>query len=421
MKRALPVMLGVALALLIGFIYLLSGAPGVGSSGGEGASNYYRDGERGFSAPGEEGGVPGAESPEPAVLLANYQKYAKYPPHSRPLSPLMVDLINPWRVKSTPLPVLSDSRFRSEKAVKALIAKLVAQGKSEDEIAAELKRELKGAPTYQFTLNRHTVTEGEELRATLRVLSAAGQALKITLLSATMEGSRYSGSPGLGSVPYEKAANETYNFIWKAPSGDNKYWGNLTLLVRAKIPGVKDEAILRAGFYSSPVAPARFTGDFRERLEKGSLVIDVELDVLRECKFALHANLYSADTNEPTHWVSADSILKVGRRWVSFTFFGKVFRDGGHAGKFELRDLRGTCENMPFPAGWLHDPNRLKDIEKAKPRNEPPLLYIPFTDVKYLTTRAYELGDFSADEWQSPIKERRLKRLRTLADQTPES
>ena len=47
-------------------------------------------------------------------------------------------------------------------------------------------------------------------------------------------------------------------------------------------------------------------------------------------------------------------------------FFGKIFRDGGYSGRFELRDLRGTCQNMPFPPSWLNDPARLKDIEKAR-------------------------------------------------------
>ncbi|MCB1320033.1 MAG: hypothetical protein KDK34_07260, partial [Leptospiraceae bacterium] len=206
-----------------------------------------------------------------------------------------------------------------------------------------------------------------------------------------------------------------YLFTWKAPSADKKYWGSLTLEVRARVPGIEDEVTLTQGFYSSPIAPARFTGNASERLEKGSLLIDVELDVERECRYSLHANLYSVIDDQPTHWASVDEILKPGRQVVSFKFFGKVFHDGGYEGKFQLRDLRGTCENLPFPASWIGDPTKIKAIEQAPPVDEPLLLYVPYTDFTY-TTRSYRLSDFSEDEWSSDEKNRRLDRLQNLAN-----
>ena len=95
---------------------------------------------------------------------------------------------------------------------------------------------------------------------------------------------------------------------------------------------------------------------------------------------------------------------------VPFTFFGKIFRDGGYSGKFQMRDLRGTCENMPFPAKWLGDPTKLAQITNAPPLEEPPIMYIPYNDYRY-TTRPYNADEFSASEYTSPEKAKRLQEL----------
>ncbi|MCB1308374.1 MAG: hypothetical protein KDK30_09355, partial [Leptospiraceae bacterium] len=285
---------------------------------------HIREGAEGFPSPRELEKMIN-EGPTPEAQLVAYRLYSRYPPDSRPLSRDMRDLTNPWQIKYVPLPIMNDPRARSEDALKKMIDELVAQGKTREEIMEQLNEEARESPRFVFELNRHTVTANDELKAILVVTDSGGSPLSIDLMSAEMKSDGHFGNIGLGSVPYDQKGPGNYLFTWKAPSADKKYWGSLTLEVRARVPGIEDEVTLTQGFYSSPIAPARFTGNASERLEKGSLLIDVELDVERECRYSLHANLYSVIDDEPTHWASVDEILKPGRQVVSFKFFGKVF------------------------------------------------------------------------------------------------
>jgi hypothetical protein len=372
-----------------------------------------RGGDEGFLSPRELDSLV-SEGPSAKAMLEAYRLFARYPPDSRPLDRDMKDLTEPWKIGNLPLPILPDPRMRTEAALKAMLEEMVASGKSREEVIEELERRGKDAPRFVFELNKHTITADDSLVAKLAVTDADGVPVTAQILGAELVGDPVFGSKGLGSVDYTETGAGAYRFTWRAPSADRKYWGSLTLKVRALVPGVDGETDLVQSFYSSPIVPARFTGQFSERLENGSLYIDAVVEVLRECKFSLHANLYSLEDDEPTHWASADPILQPGRQLVSFPFYGKIFRDGGYQGRFELRDLRGTCENMPFPASWLGDPSKIQAIEKAPAKDEPVLLYIPYTDATY-KTRAYRLEEFSDAEWQAAEKTQRLQRLRELA------
>jgi len=424
MKRSYLIIAGIAAVLLIGIIVLLMGGghiPGIrGEEGGPGESGpFWREGSQGFMTPRELEKMM-ARGPSPKAEFEMYRTYSQYPDDSRPLSPSMVDLINPWKIDLAPLPVPAPG-MATEKEVKELVEKARESGKSEEEIEAEIARTIKNQPAYEFTLNKHTITEGDQMVATLRI-TKDGDPVRYTITSAEMISDLVFGEKGLGSVPYNDAgmdqdtqANDgVTTFIWKAPSADKKYWGTLTLKVKVNVQGVKDEAVVINSFYSSPVAPAVFSSNFQERLVDGSLVIDATLDVRKECRYSLQANLYSLDEDEPTHWVTINKVLEPGRHVVSFNFFGKIFKDGGYSGKFQLRDVRGTCENMPFPAKWLTDPSKLNQIANTPALNEPPILYIPYNDYRF-TTRPYNSDEFSAAEYTSPEKARRLQELEEAA------
>jgi hypothetical protein len=417
LQKLLLIVGAVLLVLVIGIVLVLSGDEEVGpeiADGGPAAphSEDLSGGDRGFLSPGELERLLNEEGgPTAKARYAAYVRYAQYPDHSRPLSNEMRDLTDPWYVNNVPLPVIIRPMLRSEKLLRQAITRLTNLGKSEEEIQRELMAGASDAPRFRFDLNRHTITAGDSMRAVLEITAPDGSPVDIDITESLLRGDTIFGNPALGSVPFERDERGRTVFTWQAPSADKKYWGNMTLTVKARVPGVNDEVVLRQDFYSSPISPARFTGRVRERLEDGHLILDVQVQVDRDCRYALQGNLWNADTDEPTHWVSADPTLAPGTHWVPFTFFGKIFRDGGHEGVFELRQLRGTCENMPFPASWLGNPARLKDIEKAEAVPEPPLLYIPYTNQTY-KTRAYSLEEFSSAEWQSEHKDRRLERLR---------
>ncbi|MCR9144011.1 MAG: hypothetical protein NXI24_17320 [bacterium] len=409
---------GVVVILLAIVYFLLADGDSRGPAGpdgdiGRGEEIIGRSGDEGFLSPRDLEKLVN-DGPSPKAMLEAYRLYSRYPPNSRPLDQGMKDLTEPWKIRNIPLPIMPDPRMRTEAALKKMLEELVASGKTREQAIEELTKRGEGAPRFVFELNKHTITADDKLVAKLSVTDADGVPVPAEILGAQLEGDETQGKPGLGSVDYTQIGAGGYEFTWSAPGANKKYWGSLTLKVRARVPGIDGETELVQSFYSSPIVPARFTGQFSERLDNGSLYIDATIDVERECQYNLHANLYSLQEDEPTHWVAADKVLQPGRQVVTFEFFGKIFRDNGYSGKFELRDLRGTCENLPFPASWLGDPTKIKAIETVEPKNEPLLLYLPYTNAKY-TTRSYGIDEFSDAQWESEVKDKRLRRLQQLA------
>jgi len=422
MKRSYIIGGLVAIAVIVTLVLLYSGGSGKRGrldSSPFGDSPIFRRGSEGFLSPRELEKML-AKGSSPKGELEMYRTYSQYPHDSRPLTASMKDLTNPWFVEQVPLPIPAPGAA-NEQEIKELVEKMQASGKSNEDIEKEIAKMIENQPAFQFVLNRHTVTEGDTLVATLKI-TKNGSPIPYTISSAELESDPSQGLKGLGSIsfndngvaPDEKAGDGITTFSWKAPSADKKYWGTLTIKAKVNVRGAKDVAVVQQSFYSSPSAPAVFQNSFSERLQDGSLVIDIPIEVRRECRYSLQANLYSIDENEPTHWAVVQKVLDPGRQIVSFTFFGKIFHDGGYSGKFQIRDIRGTCENMPYPAKWLGDPSKANQIANTPAVNEPPIIYIPFNDYAY-TTRSYNLDEFSNQEYTSAEKTKRLAELEEAA------
>lgn len=383
--------------------------------------SFSRFGSQGFATPAELERMLN-RNPSHKAMLEAYRIHAQYPDFSRPLDKGMADLIDPWKHVDEPLPLVDDPALRTEGGVKKRIDDLKKAGKSDAEIEADLKKYYESMPRYQFAANRHTLTFGDELIVTLKVTDSNGVRMPYTLGDVYVLGDPLFTKARLGSPefndsgfsPDQVADDGITTFSWKIPGEDKKYWGNLKLVVQIKPKGAKEPIEVAHTFFASPITPAKFTDNFSERLENGSLVIDAVVDVKRECKFVFQANLYDYRGN-PTHWVTVNSVLEPGFRTVSFVFFGKIFHDGGYAGKFTMRELRGTCENLPFPARWVGDPSKVDAIANANPLDEPVLYYMPYTMKSYTTTRDYTLKDFSNAEWSSPEKEARMREMEEAA------
>ncbi|MCS6972669.1 MAG: hypothetical protein NZL89_06550, partial [Leptospiraceae bacterium] len=380
------------------------------SSSGHSATMPYtrtvlRGGAEGFVTPAELERLLNRD-PSPRAVLEAYRAYAQYPDFSRPLDRTMVDLLDPWKIEDVPLPLVDDPAMRTEAKLRERIAELKAAGKSESQIEEELKKHYEGLPRYQFAANRHTLTLGDTLVVTLKVTAADGGKVDYTITDAVIWGDPQMARSVVGRPEYNdsgfepdaKAGDGITTFSWKLPGEDRRYWGNLRLVVTLSVRGVKNPVEIQHNFYGAPIVPAQFTGQFQERLENGSLVIEVFLDVKRDCKFIIQGNLYT-QRGEPTHWVTANTVLEPGLRSVPLVFFGKIFHDLGAEGRFVLRDLRGTCENLPFPARWLNEPSKMEQIVNAKPLEEPLLFYIPYTNMSYTTQKEYRFKDFSRAEW----------------------
>ncbi len=184
--------------------------------------------------------------------------------------------------------------------------------------------------------------------------------------------------------------------------------------------GFPDEFLVNQSFYSSPVVGGKFTGRFRERLENGSLVIEAGVNVRKHAGCTVTANLYSADQGTPLQHSHRLMVLDPSMKTITFTFFGKIFRDYGDQGVFRLQDLKAQCKNLPYPAEWFVDPvahqAELEAFQANPPasRDEPSHIYFEYYTYSYVT-RSYPNSAFSAAEWQSPEKTRLLEMQKILA------
>lgn len=157
--------------------------------------------------------------------------------------------------------------------------------------------------------------------------------------------------------------------------------------------GSLERAVLAAGYTPTAAAPARFTGQYREAIEKGSLVIYAGVEVLKGGWYNLDCNLWDA-ANQPVAWTRFKGELQPGMREARLMFFGKVLTDSGSTSPWHLGELRGfRYEANASPSEELMDPPSAS-----------------------FTTRRYSLSELSPAEWDAPERDRMLQAL--LADES---
>ena len=350
-----------------------------------------------------------------AGTLAAYQAATQYGPESSALLVKNWDLTHPFLTESPSLPLISSASLHALEAQRD-------SGLSEQQILSKLKAP-SSLSTYQFVMNKTILTgTQDELNARLTVTSAssANAVPRIHVIKAEVIGDSYLGSPNLGTVPFScETTTPICTFRWKAPTEQKQYWGTLELQVTLTLEGSADECVVRQGFYSSPMVAGKFTGDFHDRLQNGSLLIDAGVSVQKRMLCSVSANLYSADTGVPTHHASRRLIVDPSMKTVTFTFFGKIFRDYGHEGTFRVQDLKAQCDNLAFPPEWAMDTQahqaQLQEFQNHPPATREPIyVYFKSNDFTY-TTRAYPNSVFSDAEWQSPERTQRIEYLRKAA------
>ena len=324
---------------------------------------------------------------------AAFEEFAKYPPESRPLDTSNWDLLHPWLTDNNPTTLVPVEVFRQMET-------LQKAGLSEQEIAQRVIMP-QSLPEYQFDVNK-TILAGtqDEFQAKLTVLPPPGstEPVRFQITRVELVGDDYSGSPSLGAVPFTcDFARFSCTFRWQAPSEEKKYWGSLELQVTLSVEGVAGELHARQAFYSSPMVAGRFTGDFTEHLDNGSLVVDAGVEVQRRM------------------------IVDRSMKSIPLTFFGKIFRDYVAQGAFRLQDLKAQCENLHYPPEWFMDSQahqaQLEAFEKThKAPMEPQRIYFEYSSHSYVTRR-YANSEFSDAEWQSVEKTGKLEALRKLASE----
>lgn len=350
--------------------------------------------------------------PSGKAAVGIFKNFMQYPPESRPLDASNWDLLHPWSTDSVPLPMIPRQTMLQVDALRA-------SGMSDEEALRSVTIP-SSLPKYQFELNKSILAgTKDELKARLSLIPSQSSPLRMHIIDAQLIGDEDFGAPNLGRVPFSCDTATTCTFQWKAPAAQKQYWGALLLVVTAAADGMADDFVIRQPFYSSPMVAGRFTGRFQERIENGSLVIDAGVEVQRRMACFVSANLFSVDKANPTHHAERRMIVDPSMKTISFTFFGKIFRDFGHQGTFRLQDLKAQCENLAYPPEWFLDSvshqAELQDFQNQAPTvKEPSRIYFEYNNFSYATHR-YTSAAFSNQEWQSPESARKLELLKKAA------
>ena len=163
------------------------------------------------------------------------------------------------------------------------------------------------------------------------------------------------------------------------------------IVVDARIeyaPQAYYDETLRFFFTPPGKIPARFTGEIRDRLAKGSLRVDVGIDVEQAGFYRFDANLYDRFGN-PISFSTYKGELGRGKQFIPIRFFGRILVEVGAAGPFSVGEIRG----YRFLSGQYPDRERIPDLALRH------------------TTEAYPVSAFSPAEYTSEHKQRMVRLL----------
>lgn len=327
-----------------------------------------------------------AEVLTPRILLEEYKLHYRYPSSSRPLSRKMADLLDPYAVHPERLPLF-------EKPTPAPGDKPIY--------------------FYAWTAPTFMVTGSRPAVATLQVYEPdSDKPVSIQIQSASMHADPEFGSVRIGSATYSSDGTGRNVFSWEPDPSQRLHWGLVSLLARFKAPNGRT-FLVQMDFRSTPRPPAVFTGQFREQLRDGSLLIEAEMEVKTAGRYIIEANLFDED-GLPMHWVYLREYLEPGRQQIKLLFFGLVFHDKGFgSGRLVLRNLRAFRLHYPF------DPRKLDGMlargETIPTTNAPDREYVEPYSKEYQTARAYQISEFSRAEYEGRDKSERLAAIRQYA------
>ena len=324
-KRSSKILMisGVFIPLLLGLIFFIMGD----SQDPKSVQDIERfDRDPTLPMPDAGGGVVSIKAIPAKIALANYKKWAQFPPNSRPLRKGYVDIIehNIIKLAPRPLPILEKDgkihkshyscnlqpRTRSVVEGQRMLLTLFCWSEQE-----------KGAPTpVDLTIGEHRFE-----------LLETWNKRKRGLLSGTVNDDGENG---------DFAKNDkTYTIAWTPRRND---WGYIDFNISFTINDdpKKYQHKLQASFFSSPVAPAKFMGNYNDELRNGSLYISTKIQVKKAGTYRLDANLKTAK-GKWVAWANEQLVLKAGLQTVSFRFFGRIFHNREAECPWVLTGLRG--------------------------------------------------------------------------------
>ncbi len=353
---------------------------------GKNSSDSGKEGLRALSVANLSRFIESSDTATPKIMMAQYLLYYRYPQSSRPLSRVMEDLVDPFRVSEQRIPMFMNNPIQEGE---------------------------KPVYTYAWSGKSWLVTENNPATFVLTVFDPeTDRPVKVSVLSSNILADDVFGHGVVGSAESAEDSDSRTIYKWKPEPGRRNHWGELALVSKIKTPNGKTFDVAMP-FSASPNPPAVFTGQYREDLADGSLEIGVGVNIQKEGKYIFEANLYD-DSGKPLHWVFVDKYMEKGVQFVNLKFFGLIFHDQDFdSGKLVLRNLRG--HRMPLP----YDPRKLDAMLASgvpiPTNNEPFQEWMTPVDAPYKTTRSFNVSEFSRKEYEGQDKEQRLTHVRQYA------
>jgi hypothetical protein len=246
------------------------------------------------------------------------------------------------------------------------------------------------AVSYLLTADRYRVEGGGALRPVLEVWRGEEPIPgEVTLLEAVAVREGRGGDEGEPvAVRFERRGDRLEAVVPLEPFAEHH--GPIVVRVRFAWEGAppsgggSHDDQLR--FFHTPTShiPASLTRSFHDYVSEGSLRVDVGVAVDRPGFYRFDANVFGPD-GRPVAYAAFKGELGPDDPFVPLEVYGKVLRDAGVAGPYEIRDLRG----YRFLDGQYPDREQIAtDADEA------------------WTTEAYGLDEFTDEPWTSEHKQR---------------
>jgi hypothetical protein len=142
------------------------------------------------------------------------------------------------------------------------------------------------------------------------------------------------------------AGDGRYTVVFAGDALGGKLSTSYLVQVQALLGGDDERKGATSFQYASP--DAQLTGNYRDALVDGSLVVGVEIDVTEAGRFHVEATLYGAGGTEKIAWAQAAQVLEPGTHWLDLSYYGLILRERGIDGPYVLRYVAlSTTTEMP--------------------------------------------------------------------------
>ncbi len=383
------------IALLALVLYVLS------SSDVKDDDQPYMESRDDPSAPGGGGedAALGFPSVDPVERLERYRQWAQYPPWTRPLSAGQVDLLEPYNGNRPAVGVIAQPASDCTNGPDGV--RTCATPAKFSESACQLN------PESSISVGR------EDFRVYLSCTNARGEKAAVDSLQVRVYRELlgvttptlppvYIGDDGSGG---DATANDKVYTITVRPTQQD--WGDLFVEIDAQVSGFRHNQ--RTSWFSTPQTVGEFVSGVRDNLVNGNLVFYVPVRINKKGYYEFEANLQEAEGDQ--RFVASayfEAELEPGAHTIELTYFGKVLADQGVDGPYVLRELRGRRDNSPIsPAEVLRARTEGRSVTAT--HTEPMWEYM--RPAANFTSQPYRADQFSAREWDSDEKRRRLELL----------